>query len=344
MKIDKNELQSVLKIVKPGLGDGKSVEQSTSFAFIKDRVVTYNDQIAITHPITGMQITGAVQAEQLYKLLDKIKTEEIDIVIKNDQLRIKGPGLSAGITLQKEIKLPIDTIEKIILADNEKGWALLPDAFCSMLNFAHPVCATDMSRVVLTCMYIYSKGIIASDSFRILHQSFTYDADFSPFLLPAEAARKVIPLNPVKIKFSDGWVHFKTEQNTIISCRLMIGEFPANKALQFLSDISEGVKITLPKNISEMVDTARIFSIANFDYNERVDIMLEEGVLTVYSKSEIGWAKKKKKIKYKGKCLSFGITPILFDHIFKQTQTFLFADNRVKFSGDNWEYLVNLKK
>ena len=48
MKINKKELQEALERVKPGLASRELIEQSTSFAFMRDRVVTYNDEISIS--------------------------------------------------------------------------------------------------------------------------------------------------------------------------------------------------------------------------------------------------------------------------------------------------------
>ena len=72
MKINKVELQEALEKVKPGLASRELIEQSTSFAFMGDRVVTYNDEISISHPVKNLDVTGAVKAQTLYAFLNKI--------------------------------------------------------------------------------------------------------------------------------------------------------------------------------------------------------------------------------------------------------------------------------
>ena len=69
MKLNKTDLQKALEIVKPGLANKEMIEHSTSFAFIGGRVVTYNDEISLSHPVEGLEIEGAIHAEELYKLL-----------------------------------------------------------------------------------------------------------------------------------------------------------------------------------------------------------------------------------------------------------------------------------
>jgi len=77
MNIQKEQLKKALETVKPGLAGKEIIEQSTSFAFMGDRVVTYNDEISISHPVEGLNLTGAIRAEELYQLLSKLKREEI---------------------------------------------------------------------------------------------------------------------------------------------------------------------------------------------------------------------------------------------------------------------------
>ena len=75
MKINKAELQTALEKVKPGLASRELIEQSTSFAFMGDRVVTYNDEISISHPVAGVDINGAVKAQALYDFVSEVKKE-----------------------------------------------------------------------------------------------------------------------------------------------------------------------------------------------------------------------------------------------------------------------------
>ena len=56
MKTNKTKLQTALEIVKPGLANKEIIEQSTSFAFLKGKVVTYNDEVSISHPLKGIEL------------------------------------------------------------------------------------------------------------------------------------------------------------------------------------------------------------------------------------------------------------------------------------------------
>ena len=152
--MNKTDLQNALEIVKPGLANKEMIEQSTSFAFIDGRVVTYNDEISLSHPVEGLEIEGAIQAEQLYKLLSKIKQDEIEVTTENAEIIFQAGKMKAGLTLQQEIKLPLDEISK------PGKWKTLPDDFVKYIRMAMQVCSQDMSRPVLTCVHVNEDGRI----------------------------------------------------------------------------------------------------------------------------------------------------------------------------------------
>jgi hypothetical protein len=53
MKIQKTNLIQALEKVRPGLSAKEAILQSTSFAFLNGCVVTYNDEISLSHPVEG---------------------------------------------------------------------------------------------------------------------------------------------------------------------------------------------------------------------------------------------------------------------------------------------------
>jgi len=113
MEIKRTDLIDALAIVKPGLASKEFIEQSTSFAFVAGRVITYNDEISISQPIEGIDFEGAIKADELYQLLSKLKADVIDLSINDAEITIQCGKISAGMTLQEEIKLPLEEIGEI---------------------------------------------------------------------------------------------------------------------------------------------------------------------------------------------------------------------------------------
>ena len=162
MKINKKELQEALTIVKPGLASKEILEQTTSFAFIDNRVVTYNDEISISHPVGDIDFEGAVKAEELYGLLSRVSKEEVELEADGDILKFSCGRVKAGLRLDKEVFLPIKEPPKRFhkLAN--------PDQFVNFVSLAMRTCSNDISQPRLTCVFVENGGkIIGTDSFRI---------------------------------------------------------------------------------------------------------------------------------------------------------------------------------
>lgn len=336
MKVNKLKLQEALEIVKPGLANRDSIEQATSFAFIKGHVVTYNDEISISHPVEGLELEGAVPADLLYPLLLKIKQEEIEIEIKENEILIYAGKAKAGLALQSEIKLPLED------ETAKKGkWKPLPENFIKLIGFAIPSCAKDSSsNIILTCVHVTKTGFIeASDNFRLTRCNLGKDMPIKTFLLPADSATQVIKLNPVKIAEGKGWVHFQTKAGTEISCRIFEEDFPDVTALLE----ADGVKLILPQSLQEILDRAMVIAKRERSIEENVSIDLVDKKLKIKAESEVGWVTEETPLRYDGKPIHFDITPYLLKGILSETQECELSENKIKFEGEGWVYISALR-
>ncbi len=334
MKINKAELQKALEIVKPGLANKEMIEHSTSFAFTGGRVVTYNDEISLSHPVEAIELEGAIQAEELYKLLSKLKKDEIEIITEGNQIHLKSGRTKAGLTLQQDIKLPLEEIGDV------GKWKRLPEDFIHYVKFAVGACSHDMSKPVLTCVHVHKEGRIeGSDGFRITQCQLQEGMPIPTFLLPASSATELIRLSPISIAQGNGWVHFKTEQDSVLSCRVFEDDFP--DITPFLE--VEGVRVTFPRTMVEVLDRASVFSKRDHFLDEHVTVILEENRMKVKTKSLTGWLEEEINMKYDDAPISFDITPYLLRDILEETLTCVICEDRLKFEGAGWVYLTVLK-
>ena len=158
----RTDLLNALEQVKPGLAGKEVIQQTTSFAFMAGKVVTYNDEISISCPIEGLEIEGAVQADELYKFLNRVKADDIEMTEADSEIQIKAGRARVGLTLVEKVVLPLESISA------EGKWKKLPDDFIKALEFVLFTCSQDMSRPILTCINIREDGIIeSSDAHRI---------------------------------------------------------------------------------------------------------------------------------------------------------------------------------
>jgi len=333
MKVDRKQLQDALERVKPGLANKELIEQSTSFAFVKNRVITYNDEISISHPIEGFQVTGAIQADTLYKFLSKVKKDTIDIEIADNEILFASGRAKAGIALKSEIKLPL-------LELKDPDWKDLPENFNKSLKFSMGACAKMSDDTVLDCINVKAEGILeASDSLCVAQCDLKEEIKVPNFLLPATSAVEVVKLNPIQIAEGQGWIHFRTEDDTIISCRLSEGSFVSiNPHI-----IVEGVRAVLPKTINEILDRAMVFSKRDHVLLEKIDIIIANNRCKVQATSNYGWFEEEINMVWEHDAIDFSITPYLLKDILLETQECIIGERSLKFQGDGWVYVTALK-
>ena len=335
MNIQKEQLKKALETVKPGLAGKEIIEQSTSFAFMGDRVVTYNDEISISHPVEGLNLTGAIRAEELYQLLSKLKREEIEVEITDTEVILTSGKMKAGLILQSEIKLPLDEIGEI------SKWKSLPDNFAEAVQFVASSCSSDMSRAILTCVHIVSNQCEASDAYQIAQFQFSSGLPSKTnLLIPASSIREVIKINPTKIATGSGWVHFQNEAGTVLSCRVFEDEFPDTGEHMEI----EGTELTFPKTITEILDRASVFAKQVVSTDETITITLANNRMKIAGKSDSGWFEEEANTKFSAESTSFMITPSLFRNILNRSNSCVLGSSKVKFSGENWDFMVLLKE
>ena len=332
MKINKQELAKALETVRPGLANKEMIEQSTSFAFMDGRVVTYNDKISISHPVPNLDLTGAVKAEQLYKFLAKLNKDEIDLSIKENEIQLKAGKAKAGLALQEEIKLPLEEI-------GETGkWKKAPDGLKNVMKFAMFSCSSDMSRPVLTCVYVGKAGdIVSCDNYRVTKCT-TKKSPVNSFLIPARSVKELVRYDFTHIAEGDGWMHFKTQDETIFSCRLVGDNYPD---VTGLLDV-KGKQVKLPSSLEDVLDRAMIFSKRDHALDELINVKIAEKRVKIQAEGDSGWFEEQSPTKYTDDPLNFKINPNMLKDIIKHTQTCSIGDNCVKFEGDDWEHIVAL--
>jgi DNA polymerase III sliding clamp (beta) subunit (PCNA family) len=331
MKVSKAELQAALEKVKPGLASKEMIEQSTSFAFVGDRVVTYNDEISISHPVKGLNVKGAVKAQTLYSFLSKIRREEIDVEWEENQVKIKAGKAKAGLVFESEVKLPIEEVGAI------GDWKPLPEDVLEAMRFCHPCCSKDMSRPILTCVHVSGKQVEASDSYQIIRYQLEKKVPVKAFLIPASAVRELIKYDIKQVAEGDGWIHFKTEDGTIFSSRIFEGSFPdVGKFLEF-----DGVEIVFPKNAIQALERARVFAKSDVgDEFASVDVEISETGLTFASKDTSGWFEESAKSKYKGDPIKFTTGVDFLINLLGQVTSCIFGEDKIKFTGEKWAHVV----
>ena len=335
MKINRAELVEALEIVKPGLALNTNIDQATSFAFINGKVITYNDEVSISHPIEDIGIFGAVEASVLYKYLGKLKQEEIEVKSEEKEIIITAGRSTAGFALQSTLRIPID-----IISEEKSNWETLPGNFCEALEFASGACSKS-SIDEMDSVHVHKSGFVeGTDGFKVAHFMLGQELLVDTFLLPSTSAIKVVRLEPDQIAFTEGWVHFKCESGTEISCRILTEEFPDTAAILKV----EGREIQLPKVFDVAVDRAMVFAKRQNALEEIITIQLDKNRLTLSAKSETSRFEEVLNVRYTDEKIKMFVTPSLLKDILTKTQICEITEDKLIFKGENWIYITMLRE
>jgi len=336
MKVNKAELQKALEKVKPGLSSKELIQQSTSFAFLGGRVVTYNDEISVSHPIKDLNIEGAVKAEVLYEYLNKIKQDEIDIECEDTQVRIVAGRSTAGLVFEHEVSLPIDEIDEVT------EWKKIPQQLVKALSYCYPYCLQDMSRPILSCVHVVGNVVEATDNFQVIRWYLDDSTSLDEFLLPARAAKELVKYDVKEISIGDSWIHFRTEDDTVFSSRTLEGKYPdISRVLEV-----EGQPLSLSSAFLQALERARVLArnnlgIAPSDLH-MAEVEIEEGKIEVRAEGDHGWFKENIRTKYKGRSVHFIVAVELLLNLISSDSSCVVSKDRIKFTGEQWEHVIAL--
>lgn len=333
MEIVVSDFKKALEVVKPGLATTVvEIDQVTSFAFTGDSVTTFNNEICITHPLSNLEIHGAIEAELLYKFLSKVKADKITLSIDDTSVEMKSGRMKATFSIEPEIKLPLKD-EKLIT----KGkWKKLPETFAGDVSMVKSCVSKDMIKPKLNCVHFNKEGFIeSSDGFRIFRYSYEDKLPMQTMLIPESSVNSLIQMNPTHVAKGDEWIHFKNAGGTVLSCRTLDDEFPETE--EFLKKGKKGIKITFPKELIAALDVAEIFT-----DNHMVKLAIDKDELTISSESQIASYKEKLTLDSDVAPFAFYITPYLLRDILRQIQYCTIYKDKLIFKSDNWTYMTML--
>ncbi len=331
MRINREQLLKQLESIMPGLSTREvSVEQSSCFAFKDKTVMTYNDEIACTQK-SCLPIEGAVEAIPLISLLRKLQEDELEMDIKKEQLLIKGKRKRAGIRMETEILLPIDSVEQ------PQTWKSLPDEFAEAVSIVQQCAGKDETRFSLTCVHLHPKWVEACDGYQAARFRIKLDVE-EPTLVRRESLKYIISLDMTKFSETKNWIHFKNSSGLILSCRRWVEDFP--KLSKLLK--TEGTTTTFPKGLIDAVDKAHVFSAEDED-TDHVTITLQPNKLKITGRGATGFYQEIKKVKYKGPALAFAIAPDLLIDLVRKHNTFQVTTDKLKVDVGKYSYVTVLQ-
>ncbi len=327
MRTNRERLLQKLEAVSPGLTQKEVIEQSTCFVFQDGKVATFNDEIACVCEV-DLKITGAVQASPLLSLLGKMVEDDIDVDVTDGEFYIKGKRRRAGIRMEQEVVLPIDSV------DAPKKWKDLHEDFVEAVGIVQQCASRDESQFCLTCIHLHSDWVEACDNFQASRYPLSTGIVGS-VLMRRDSIRHIAGLDMTEFSETKSWIHFRNPSGLVLSCRRHLEEYPD---ISKVFDVS-GRKTVLPGGLAEAVEKAEIFSSESIE-TEQVSVELKDGRLRLEGRGPSGWYREQKQVSYEGDPMKFCIEPNLLLEITKRTNECEIAEGKLKVDGGKFVYIV----
>lgn len=333
VRVNRGLFLSSLESVKAGLSPREILEQSSCIVFGDGRAMTYNDEVACSSS-TGLDSSfkGAVQANPLLTILGKLTEEEVDLEIIGSELVITGTRRSAGIRMDKEVLLPVTSVEL------PKEWLPMPSEFSEAVEVVSQCAGKDASQFQLTCVHIHPKWLEACDNFQLCRWKLKTGVKES-VLVRCTAIRNITGLGMTEFGETDSWMHFRNPSGLVLSCRRFLEEFPdLTEVLKV-----EGTQATLPKGLAEEADKANVFSSENSEH-KLVLIQLRPGKLRIRGQGVSGWYEARSKAVYTGEPMQFMISPQLLIDLVKRHSECVVSPERLLVNANGYVWITCLSK
>lgn len=327
MQINRQQLLNTLIAVQPAITTRETYTQSSFFCFKCNRVYSYNNELAVSAP-TELDFECAVPAQEFINIVNKMNNREIDITLEDNELIIEAGKTTVGLKIQQEVKIPIEHFEK----DESHIIYPLPENFKEALAFCNFTASKDRSKPKLCNVHVKDDYVESCDNLRVTR--FTLDKKVEhELLIPVHASTQLVKYSPLSFYITQGWMHFVCEDDVHFSCRIDIDNYV---------DVSpflrvRGEEIIFPDDMTEGLVRAGIMLKGQDD--EKVEIIVGDGILTVVAEGKSGWFNEDYEIDSDIE-LNFVIHPDFLKTILKVCNTGIVGENLVWFKGDNFVHAV----
>lgn len=331
MLLNRKDLIDMLNCASIGISKKELFEQSHCFVFENGSLITFNDEI-LTRVKCPIDFNFVVPAKDLIKLLEKFKEDEVSVENVKNEIVIKGKKKSAGLVGQMDVNLPYKEVP------NPEKWFKLSDECSNLMRQAAMTCDESDIDSQFSMIHVDKDKIEACDNYRLFHADIKTGFEDS-VLLPSHAMKIITGSgNNLRAVFvGRGWVHFATDKNMEISVRCSHERY---NDVSHILNVEEGTKVTLPKDIIQSIERAKVM-MDTYD-GANIKVAMEDGNLTITSRKDTGWYKEKRKVRYEGPAITFEAQPDFLIEILSRTRDVLIADNRMKIEVDKIQFVVSL--
>jgi len=339
MKINKEELRTKLDLMKPSIDrKAMTIEQMGHFVFTGSNIYIINNSVYMSMPMET-DFKASVPAEEFHNIVKKAIPDDegnIEIVIDNNNIRIIGENLKAGMALYAEDE--ITEYYDGIVKDSKAGFRPLPEGLLEAVGHCLFSASNNPAMATLTCVNCEEQYVVCGDNYRI--SRYKHSGEVDQFLAQASAVHTLMNMPSVtEYLVGSSWVHFKNDAGVLFSIRRVIGDYPDFSSV-FDLPYPNKVIIKDSKKLIEALDAACVFSDVSNQLDLAVKVDVGENQIVCSSTNEQGWADAFAEAEHSGEPIVFHINPVFFSQVLKNINEFYVGDGKIHIIEGNFEHII----
>jgi len=341
MELDKQEMIDVLTTVMPGVAKKVVVQQENSFVFHKGRIITYNDEVCISVP-ADWGFEGAVQADPLFKLLQRFKGDKVKVVADEGTLKVSCGRSRAGLKMDNEITLPLG---EIAMPTKDTDEIPLPEGFFDAARLCLYSVKKGGNKPLLTCVSIQEDTIQSCNNHQLTVVTLpgmsvvNTNPDTPSVNIPGTTVKTLLQYKPTTMYITESWAHFVDDDGRSLSCRLVGGQYPSTAHVIANED---GPEIKMPTDLAGILERAGVFTEKRFNEDESVEVRVAGGRMTVKGSGNAGWYEESARTKSKKTC-SFNINPEFLKTVLDISAVATLCERVLVFRAENFVHAISLQ-
>jgi len=354
MKVNVKKLLEVLSALKPGLARKDVVVHAQSFIFKPGMIFTSNDDVAVFHTFDH-ELSFAVEATRFYNFLQAVTLEEITIVQGDNEILKNQKGedvvvprikLTAGKAITN---IPFDMVkdEVVPIASTipaDTVWSTLPSEFNQMIEMLQMSVSSDLSKPAFTCIHWTPTVIESCDNYRVTRYTVASPGITVPegLLISSSSFAQLKGYEAVSYCSIGEWVHFKTVEGCVFSCRTFQGKYGnLDAALSFDLDKADSL-VFPPEMLTGVLNRSVTIAASEIPGAEQATISIKNKTLHVSVRNPHGGTFDEDFRFNSPLDIAFEVrSKALLSILEKKFTTYISEDReRIKFIEGNLEYLV----
>jgi hypothetical protein len=340
----KNDLVSAIDNLFPGVGKKGAQMQEDCIAFQNGFAYSYNGKVCVSVPLV-MPVTGAVNAQMLRKLVDRMPGDELDITTKGNDLVVKCGRTKGGIKVDAEVRMPIDAVDIPKRDEFQPVAETFADDLQAVVAVSSKSCPT---KPWYEGVHVMADFVEAGDGYQLMRikGGLGSEAVLSPetretgINLPADAVKKLSSYTVTSaIVKDDKWLHMIASGGVTVSVKLLAVAFPdATKVFNL-----DGTQFEPPTDFMDVVGRAKCLSGEGKLYAD-VTINGADGVLQMKVAATNGWVEEDASTSHRGEDIKFRINYDALEIASKRAAHVLDKTATVQFYADSYMHVIAKSK